>query len=84
MDSPPEMAPTDEFKAELEAKNLRFREAEDVRDVIGVADVIYMEPVVQADYTHSREEKPDDYGLTPPQYQVTRESDAPVSGQKAE
>lgn len=73
MVSPPEMAPTDEFKAELEAKNLRFREAADVRDVIGEADVIYMEPVVQADYTASRQEKEDDYGLTPPEYTVTRE-----------
>jgi aspartate carbamoyltransferase catalytic subunit len=73
MVSPPEMSPTEEFKAELEAKNLRFREAEDVRDAIGEADVIYMEPVVQPDYTASRQEKADDYGLTPPQYRVTRE-----------
>ena len=73
MVSPPDMAPTDEFKAELEAKNLRFREAEDVRDVIGEADVIYMEPVVQADYTRSRQEEEAEYGLTAPQYKVTRE-----------
>jgi aspartate carbamoyltransferase catalytic subunit len=73
MVSPPEMSPTDEFKAELEARNLRFREAEDVRDVIGEADVIYMEPVVQPDYTRARQEKADDYSLTPPQYQVSRE-----------
>jgi aspartate carbamoyltransferase catalytic subunit len=73
MVSPPEMAPTDEFKAELDAKNLRFKEAADVRDVIGEADVIYMEPVVQPDYTASRQEKADDYGLTPPEYRVTRE-----------
>jgi aspartate carbamoyltransferase catalytic subunit len=73
MISPPEMAPTEEFKAELEAKNLKFREVADVRDVIHEADVIYMEPVVQPDYTASRQEKADDYGLTPPQYKVTRE-----------
>jgi aspartate carbamoyltransferase catalytic subunit len=73
MVSPPEMAPTDEFKAELDAKNLRFREAGDVRDVIGEADVIYMEPVVQPDYTRSRQEKADDYGLTAPEYKVTRD-----------
>lgn len=73
MVSPPEMAPTAEFKAELDAKNLRFREAADVRDVIGEADVIYMEPVVQPDYTRSRQEKADDYGLTAPEYKVTRE-----------
>jgi aspartate carbamoyltransferase catalytic subunit len=73
MVSPPEMAPTDEFKAELDAKNLRFKEAGDVRDVIGEADVIYMEPVVQPDYTRSRQDKADDYGLTAPEYKVTRD-----------
>ncbi len=73
MVSPPEMVPTDEFKAELDAKNLRFKEAGDVRDVIGEADVIYMEPVVQPDYTRSRQEKADDYGLTAPEYKVTRD-----------
>lgn len=73
MISPPDMAPTEEFKAELAAQNLRFREEPDVRDVIHQADVIYMEPVVQPDYTASRQEKADDYGLTPHQYKVTRQ-----------
>lgn len=73
MISPPDMSPTDEFKAELAAKNLRFRVEPDVRDVIHEADVIYMEPVVQPDYTASRQEKADDYGLTPPEYKVTRQ-----------
>jgi aspartate carbamoyltransferase catalytic subunit len=73
MISPEEMSPTDEFKAELSEKNLKFREEPDVRDVIGDADVIYMEPVVQPDYTASRQEKADEYGMTPPQFQVTRQ-----------
>jgi aspartate carbamoyltransferase catalytic subunit len=73
MISPPDMSPTEEFKAELAAKNLVFRVEEDVRDVIDQADVIYMEPVVQPDYTKARQEVSDDYGLTPPQYRVTRE-----------
>jgi len=73
MISPPDMSPTEEFKAELAGQNLRFREEPDVRDVIQQADVIYMEPVVQPDYTASRQEKADDYGLTPPQYKVTRQ-----------
>jgi len=73
MISPPEMSPTDEFKAELAAKNLNFREEKDVRDVIHEADVIYMEPVVQPDYTRSRQEQEEEYGLTPLEYQVTRE-----------
>jgi aspartate carbamoyltransferase catalytic subunit len=70
---PPEMAMTDEFKAELDEKNVMYREADHVADVIGEADVIYMEPVVQADYTASRVEKPDMYGLTKDNYQVTRD-----------
>jgi Aspartate carbamoyltransferase, catalytic chain len=50
-----------------------YEEASDVRDVIGEADVIYMEPVVQADYTASRVERGDEVGLTPPEYFVTRQ-----------
>jgi aspartate carbamoyltransferase catalytic subunit len=70
---PPEMSLLPEFKEELDALNVVYREAGDVRDVIGEADVIYMEPVVQADYTASRVERGDKVGLTPPEYVVTRE-----------
>ena len=70
---PPEMSLTDDFRAELEEKNLVFREAEHVADVIGEADVIYMEPVVQADYTKSRDEGGEEKGLTPGNYKVTRQ-----------
>ncbi len=70
---PPEMSLTDEFKAELQELNVRFREAESSADAIADADVIYMEPVVQADYTKSREESSAEKGRTPPQYRVTRE-----------
>jgi aspartate carbamoyltransferase catalytic subunit len=71
--SPPEMSLTDEFKAELDAMSVAYREAADVRKVIGEADIIYMEPVVQADYTQSRVERGKDVGLTPKEYQVTGE-----------
>ena len=70
---PPDMSLLPEFKAEIDALNVDYEEAGDVRDVIGEADVIYMEPVVQADYTASREERGDKVGLTPPEYCVTRE-----------
>jgi aspartate carbamoyltransferase catalytic subunit len=70
--SPPDMALTTEFKAELDAKSVRYSEAPAVSDVIGEADVIYMEPVVQADYTQSRVEKPGEYGRTPEAYRVDR------------
>lgn len=71
--APPEMSLTDEFKAELAEQNFTIREVEHVRDAIAEADVIYMEPVVQADYTASRQERGDDVGTTPEQYRVTRE-----------
>src|SRR5512135_869158 len=45
---PKDMSLLPEFKAELDELNVAYREADDVRDVIGEADVIYMEPVVQA------------------------------------
>jgi aspartate carbamoyltransferase catalytic subunit len=45
-----------------------------VADCIQHADVIYMEPVVQADYTKSRVDAAEaEKGLTPAAYRVTRE-----------
>jgi aspartate carbamoyltransferase catalytic subunit len=69
---PPDMSLLPEFKAELDERNVRYREAESVVDVIDQADVIYMEPVVQADYTKSRDER-GEVGRTPEAYRVTRE-----------
>ncbi len=77
--SPPDMSPTEEFKAELREKNLRFREVEHVEEAIADADIIYMEPVVQADYTKSRDERGEAVGTTPPNYRVTRK----LLGEKA-
>jgi aspartate carbamoyltransferase catalytic subunit len=71
--SPPEMSLTEEFKAEIDQLNLNYREVKHIGDVIADADVIYMEPVVQPDYTKSRDERDGDVGLTPANYQVTRE-----------
>jgi aspartate carbamoyltransferase catalytic subunit len=71
--SPPEMALTDEFKQEITDLNLRFDEVEHIEQVIDKADVIYMEPVVQPDYTKSRDERTGDEGKTPANYQVTKE-----------
>jgi len=73
---PPDMALLPEFKLELDARNVLYEEAESVEDVIADCDVIYMEPVVQADYTKSRVEREDGGGsvaTTPKTYQVTRE-----------
>jgi aspartate carbamoyltransferase catalytic subunit len=71
--APPEMSLTDEFKAEVAEQNLTIREVDHVKDAIADADVIYVEPVVQADYTVSRQERGDDVGRTPENYQVSRE-----------
>jgi aspartate carbamoyltransferase catalytic subunit len=67
------MSPTDEWKKELREKNLRFREVEHVEQAIADADVIYMEPVVQADYTKARDERGKTLGKTAENYRVTRE-----------
>ena len=71
--APEEMSPTDDFLAELDGKGTQWRIVEHIDEVIAEADVIYMEPVVQPDYTQSRQEKQDEYGMTPANYQITRE-----------
>jgi aspartate carbamoyltransferase catalytic subunit len=71
--SPPNMSLTEDFKKELRELNLNFREIEHVEQAIAEADVIYMEPVVQPDYTKSRDERSGDVGLTPVNYRVTKE-----------
>jgi len=70
--SPSEMSLLPEFKEELASKDTSWTEVESVEKVIGDVDVIYMEPVVQADYTQSRVERTGQEGLTPKEYQVTR------------
>jgi aspartate carbamoyltransferase catalytic subunit len=71
--SPPEMSLTEEFKKELKDLNLNFKELEHVEQGIAQADVIYMEPVVQPDYTKSRDERTGEVGMTPANYKVTKE-----------
>jgi aspartate carbamoyltransferase catalytic subunit len=71
--SPPEMSLTDAFKEELTGYSLDFQEAEHVEQAIADADVILVEPVVQPDYTKSRDEREGDVGLTPANYKITRE-----------
>src|SRR3972149_7088081 len=71
--APPEMSLTEEFKVELRQYSLNFREAEHVEQAIHDADVILVEPVVQPDYTKSRDERAGDVGLTPANSKTTRE-----------
>ncbi len=70
---PEGMRLTDEFKADLKNYSLNYNEADHVEQVIGQADVILVEPVVQPDYTKSRDERKGDAGLTPANYKITRE-----------
>lgn len=71
--APPDISLTDEFKAELDHYSLDYAEADHVADAIAEADVILVEPVVQPDYTKSRDEREGDVGLTPENYKITRE-----------
>ncbi len=70
--APPEMTLKPEFKEELKQYNLNFKEAEHVEQAIKDADVILVEPVVQPDYTKSRQEA-GEHGETPANYKITRE-----------
>jgi aspartate carbamoyltransferase catalytic subunit len=70
--APEEMSPLPEFLAELDEKGTNYRIVNHVDEAIAECDVVYMEPVVQPDYTLSRDDVPDDYSLTPPEFQVTQ------------
>ncbi len=70
--APEDMSPTEEFLAELDEKGTAWRIVDHIDEVIDEADVIYMEPVVQPDYTLSRDDVPEDYSQTPPNYQITK------------
>jgi len=53
---------------------VNFKEVEHVEQAISKADVILVEPVVQPDYTKSRDERAGkEVGLTPANYKITRE-----------
>ncbi len=67
--APPDMSLTAEFKQELNQYSLNFKEAEHVEQAIAEADVILVEPVVQPDYTKSRDERTGEPGPDPGQLQ---------------
>ena len=70
---PPEMSLPDDYKEDFKKYSLNFKEAGHVEEVIADADVILVEPVVQPDYTKSRDERTGDVGMTPANYKITRE-----------
>ncbi len=71
--SPEEMMPNQDLLSELGESGVRPERAENVTEAIGRADVIYVEPVVQADYTASRVERTGEVARTPEAYRVTAE-----------
>ncbi len=71
--APPEMNLTDEFKKELTQYSVNFKEVDHIEKAISEADVILVEPVVQPDYTKSRDERGSEVNLTPANYKITRE-----------
>jgi aspartate carbamoyltransferase catalytic subunit len=71
--APPEMNLTDEFKKELNQYSVNFTETDHVENAIAEADIILVEPVVQPDYTKSRDERTGELDLTPANYKITRE-----------
>ncbi len=71
--SPPEMSLPQSFKDEFKQYALDFQEKEHVEQAIAQADVILVEPVVQPDYTKSRDERSGDVNLTPANYKITRD-----------
>ena len=71
---PPEMSLLPEFTLELDERNVDYEVADSVEDCIAECDVIYMEPVVQPDYTKSRDEEGGgEFTRTPEAYRVTRQ-----------
>jgi aspartate carbamoyltransferase catalytic subunit len=63
-----------EFTLELDERNVEYEVAESVEECIAECDVIYMEPVVQPDYTKSRDEEGGgEFAVTPSEYRVTRQ-----------
>ncbi len=70
--APDDMYFLPEFAQEVTDMGLRWERKEHIEQVVGEADVIYMEPVVQPDYTKSRVEVTEDKGRTPANYQVNK------------
>ncbi|MHA1406693.1 MAG: aspartate carbamoyltransferase [Candidatus Heimdallarchaeaceae archaeon] len=70
--APEDMKLPEEYREGFKLKSLNFTEGDDVREVIADADVILVEPVVQPDYTKSRDERKGEVEKTPPEFKITR------------
>ncbi|MEP1535537.1 MAG: hypothetical protein ABJZ56_03420 [Paracoccaceae bacterium] len=68
--SPPELTIPAAYLADFKSLGCDIQFVDDVKDALPDADVIYMEPVVQADYASSRVERCDDVGVTAESYKI--------------
>ena len=64
---------SEEMKADFGNYGLNFNEVEHVEEAIAEADVILVEPVVQPDYTKSRDERTGEVDMTPSNYKITKD-----------
>jgi len=64
---------SEEMKADFASYGLNFQEVEHVEQAIADADVILVEPVVQTDYTKSRDERTGEVDMTPSNYKITKD-----------
>jgi aspartate carbamoyltransferase catalytic subunit len=71
--TPPGMEMPENYQEDFRSMGLNFGFADHVGDVIADADVILVEPTVQADYTKSRDERSGDEGLTPENFKITKD-----------
>lgn len=69
----PDMKMPEEYKADFRQYGLNFTEADHVEQAIANADVILVEPVIQADYTQSRVEAIKEIPQTPANFKLTRD-----------
>lgn len=70
---PPDMGLPAEIREYMDECGLRYRFVDHIEEAVSDADVIYIEPVVQPDYTKSRDERAGDVGRTPENYKVSAE-----------
>lgn len=68
--SPPELALPPDYFAEFQKLGRKINLMSDVRDGLPLADVIYMEPVVQADYGSSRNDRGETVDMTAESYRI--------------
>jgi aspartate carbamoyltransferase catalytic subunit len=68
--TPDEYVPDDGLIKEVQGRGLDIERAEHINQVIGQADIVFIEPVVQPDYTKGRDERGAEVAPTPANYVV--------------